>query len=292
MKLNNTRLIIALALAFLAFHPEMLVSTVQAQTGQSTSFGDKMVDSLGIFMFPFILLIVGGFTLIIYNGIAIRKKAFIKDDVVTPIMQEVQNLNIDGALSLCDQYKLPVTSVLKGGLSRIQDDELDIEQIEKGLEESSGIVLSKPFTWINMLNTIGSIAPMIGLLGTVTGMIGAFNVLTESGMGGESSKQMAGNIGSALWTTAAGLVVAIPTLIAYFLYKTKFGNVVAEVNKVAGEMVFTLVRAARGGFEQEEAEEEQQYYEEPQAAPGADIGAGGLPPSPEIPPSPQLPPSP
>ena len=144
---------------------------------------------------------------------------------------------------------------------------LILNQIEKGLEESSGLALSKPFTWINMLNTIGSIAPMIGLLGTVTGMIGAFNVLTESGMGGESSKQMAGNIGSALWTTAAGLVVAIPTLIAYFLYKTKFGNIVAEVNKVAGEMVFTLVRAARGGFE--EGEEEEEFYEE-EAAPAVE----------------------
>ena len=83
----------------------------------------------------------------------------------------------------------------------------------------------------------------------------------RTGMGGESSKQMAGNIGSALWTTAAGLVVAIPTLIAYFLYKTKFGTIVAAVNQVAGEMVFTLVRAARGGFDGEEAEE-QEYAEE------------------------------
>ena len=223
-----------------------MISVAQAQT---KSFGDQLVDSLGIFIAPFAIMVIGGFTLIIYNAIAIRRKAFIKDDVVQPIMQELQNLNIEGARALCDQYKLPVTGVLKGGLDRIQDDELDIESIEKGLEEASGLELSKPFTWINMLNTIGSIAPMIGLLGTVTGMIGAFNVLTESGMGGESSKQMAGNIGSALWTTAAGLVVAIPTLIAYFLYKTKFGNIVAAVNQVAGEMVFTLVRAARGGFD-------------------------------------------
>ena len=220
-----------------------------------------MMDSLGIFITPFAILVVGGFTLIIYNGIAIRRKAFVKDDVVQPIMQELQNLNIEGAKALCDQYKLPVTGVLKGGLERIQDDELDIESIEKGLEETSALELAKPFTWINMLNTIGSIAPMIGLLGTVTGMIGAFNVLTESGMGGESSKQMAGNIGSALWTTASGLVVAIPTLIAYFIYKTKFGTIVAEVNRVAGEMVFTLVRAARGGFDEGE-EQEGEYYEE------------------------------
>jgi len=285
MKFGFTRLLFVIALTFTVLYPEMLVSVAVAQEAPTT-FGGKMVEALGIFLYPFIIMVVGGFTLIIYNGIAIRKKAFIKDDVVAPIMQEVQNLNIPGALSLCDQYKLPVTSVLKGGLSRIQDDELDIEQIEKGLEESSGIALSKPFTWINLLNTIGSIAPMIGLLGTVTGMIGAFNVLTESGMGGESSQKMAGNIGSALWTTAAGLVVAIPTLIAYFLYKTKFGNIVAEVNQVAGEMVFTLVRAARGGFDGEEEEEgEEEYYEEA-AAPVAPPQPEGLPPSPELPPSP------
>ena len=164
---------------------------------------------------------------------------------------------------------------MKGGLERIQDDELDIESIEKGLEENAALELAKPFTWINMLNTIGSIAPMIGLLGTVTGMIGAFNVLTESGMGGESSKQMAGNIGSALWTTAAGLVVAIPTLIAYFIYKTKFGNISAEVNRVAGEMVFTLVRAARGGFDSDE-EGGEEYYEE---------AAQEAPPQPDLPPA-------
>ena len=272
MKPRNNRIYFFLAILFTMLSPDMLVTIAQAQT---KSFGDQLVDSLGIFIAPFAIMVLGGFTLIIYNGIAIRRKAFIKDDVVQPILQELQNLNIDGAKALCDQYKLPVTGVLKGGLERIQDDELDIESIEKGLEEASGLELAKPFTWINLLNTIGSIAPMIGLLGTVTGMIGAFNVLTESGMGGESSKQMAGNIGSALWTTAAGLVVAIPTLIAYFLYKTKFGNIVAAVNQVAGEMVFTLVRAARGGFDGDGDAEEQHYEEE---------GIAEAVPAPEMPP--------
>jgi len=261
MKLGNSRTLFTLLICFALLCPDLLVSVAQAQT---KSFGDQLVDSLGIFLAPFAIMVIGGFTLIIYNSIAIRRKAFIKDDVIQPIMQELQSLNIEGAKALCDQYKLPVTSVLKGGLERIQDDELDIESIEKGLEEVSGLELAKPFTWINMLNTIGSIAPMIGLLGTVSGMIGAFNVLAEAGMGGDSSQQMAGNIGSALWTTAAGLVVAIPTLIAYFLFKTKFGNIAAAVNQTAGDMVFTLVRAARGGFDSEGEAEEGQYYEEEQ----------------------------
>ena len=259
MKIGSLRNLLSTLVAFAVLCPGMLATTAHAQT---KSFGQQLMESLGwTFLIPFLLMIVGGITLIIYNGIAIRKKAFVKEEVVEPILQEVSRLNIDGARALCEQNKLPVTAVLKAGLDRIQDDELDTDSIEKGLEEASAIELAKPYTWINMLNTIGSIAPMVGLLGTVTGMIGAFNVLTESGMGGESSQKMAGNIGSALWTTASGLIVAIPTLIAYFVYKTKFGTIAAEVNRVAGNMVFTLVRAARGGFDEEGGEGEE-YYEE------------------------------
>ena len=259
MKIGPFRLPVLL-LAFLFVSPGMLVNRALAQ--DSNLFAQAWNNLGATFFIIFLLMILAGITLIIFNSIAIRRKAFIKDDVIEPIMQEIQNLNIEGAKALCDQYKLPVTSVLKAGLERIQDDELDIESIEKGLDEQSGLELSKPFTWINMLNTIGSIAPMIGLLGTVVGMIGAFAVLTSQGMGGEASKQMAGNIGSALWTTAAGLVVAIPCLVSYFLFKTKFGNIVAEVNQVTGTMVFTLVRAARGGFAEEGEAGGEEYYEE------------------------------
>jgi len=280
MKLRLNRSLRILGIIFASLSPSFFANLAHAQ---QKGFGSALVDNLGPFLVPFIILILAGFTLIIYNGIAIRKKAFVKEDVIQPIMQELQNLNVDGALALCEQYKLPVTSVLKGGLARIKDDELDIESIEKGLEESSSLELAKPFTWINLLNTVGSIAPMVGLLGTVTGMIGAFQVLQASGMGGESSQKMAGNIGSALWTTAAGLVVAIPTLISYFIYKTKFGTIVAEVNRVAGEMVFTLVRAARGGFG---GGEEEQYYEEEDPNVASGIPAPAPAPAPEAPPMP------
>lgn len=277
-----------IGMTFLA--PQGFISAAFAQDAEAggKSFGAQMVDSLGVFLYAFILLILGGISLIIYNGIAIRKKAFIKKDVVDPILAEVGRLNIDGAREMCDQYKMPATNVLKAGLDRIQDDELDTESIEKGLEEASSVEMAKPFTWINMLNTIGSISPMVGLLGTVVGMIGAFDVLTAQGFGGDSSKKMAGEISGALWTTAAGLVTAIPTLIAYFIYKTKFGNIAAEVSSLAGDMVFTLVRAARNpdAF----AEQEETYAEEeiPMAPPPDDMGT---PPGPEALPPPGIPPA-
>ena len=258
MKPCTLRIPACLLLLYASLSPTMLVNKALAQ--DSNLFVAAWSNLGPTFFTVFLLLIIAGITLIIFNSINVRRKAFIKDDVIDPIMDAVKGLDIEGAKSLCDQYKLPITSIMKGGLERIQDDELDIEAIEKGLDENAALHMSKPFTWINMLNTVGSIAPMVGLLGTVVGMIGAFAVLTSAGMGGEASKQMAGNIGSALWTTAAGLVVAIPCLVSYFLFKTKFGNIAAEVNKVTGSMVFTLVRAARGGFEDEGGAEE--VYEE------------------------------
>ena len=258
MKPCTLRIPACLLLLYATLSPTMLVNKALAQ--DSNLFVAAWSNLGPTFFTVFLLLIIAGITLIIFNSINVRRKAFIKDDVIDPIMDAVKGLDIEGAKSLCDQYKLPITSIMKGGLERIQDDELDIEAIEKGLDENAALHMSKPFTWINMLNTVGSIAPMVGLLGTVVGMIGAFAVLTSAGMGGEASKQMAGNIGSALWTTAAGLVVAIPCLVSYFLFKTKFGNIAAEVNKVTGSMVFTLVRAARGGFEDEGGAEE--VYEE------------------------------
>ena len=235
MKLVQSRTLLLLALLFSVLFPEMLVSVAQAQT---KSFGSQMMDALGIFITPFAILVVGGFTLIIYNGIAIRRKAFVKDDVVQPIMQELQNLNIEGAKALCDQYKLPVTGVLKGGLERIQDDELDIESIEKGLEETSALELAKPFTWINMLNTIGSIAPMIGLLGTVLGMIGAFDAL---GAGAQSNQEsIAGSISLALTTTLLGLVIAIPCVASVSWLRSRIDATAAEAGRELERLVLPL----------------------------------------------------
>ncbi len=128
MKIGPFRLPVLL-LAFLFVSPGMLVSRALAQ--DSNLFAQAWNNLGATFFIIFLLMILAGITLIIFNSIAIRRKAFIKDDVIEPIMQEIQNLNIEGAKALCDQYKLPVTSVLKAGLERIQDDELDIESIEK-----------------------------------------------------------------------------------------------------------------------------------------------------------------
>ena len=87
MNKGYTRILFTLALALAVLHPELLVTFAQAQEGQSVSFLSKMVSNLGLFLYPFMLLLLAGVTLMIYNGIAIRKKAFTNDEVVQPIIQ-------------------------------------------------------------------------------------------------------------------------------------------------------------------------------------------------------------
>ena len=137
MKIGKTRSLshyFHLLIGMIVLAPQGFISLAFAQDAAAggKSFGAQMVDSLGIFLYAFILMVLGGISLIIYNGIAIRKKAFVKDEVVEPILAEVGRLNIDGARELCDQFKMPATNVLKAGLDRIQDDELDTDSIEKG----------------------------------------------------------------------------------------------------------------------------------------------------------------
>ena len=154
-------------------------------------------------------------------------------------MQELQNLNIDGAIALCEQYKLPVTAVMKGGLAQFKTTNLMPSPLKRASRKLP--VLSLPS---HLLGSICS-TRSVRLLYDRSARNGcrydwSLYRFARFGMGGESSQKMAGNIGSpmddGIWSRCGH-----PTLIAYFIYKTKFGTIVAEVNRVAGEMVFTLV---------------------------------------------------
>ncbi len=91
------------------------------------------------------------------------------------------------------------------------------------VEEAIGEVLDAEENaiaqWVNTLNVVATVAPMLGLLGTVSGMISAFDVLSEGGMG--RPELLAGNIGEALITTATGLVIGIPAMVAYFTLRNR-----------------------------------------------------------------------
>jgi len=130
--------------------------------------------------------------------------------------------------------------VLSAGLERARPREPDANRakIEETVSESLELEENAIGQWINYLNVVATVAPMIGLLGTVSGMIGAFQTISSGGMG--RPELLAGDIGEALITTAVGLVIGIPAMIAYFILRARLDNRMMATAREAGRLLDRL----------------------------------------------------
>ena len=111
-----------------------------------------------------------------------------------------------------------------------ESDELDYQHLEEIVKEVTLEQITSLEKGMWLLSVVANVSPQLGLLGTVTGMITAFSVLSVAGAGNPTA--VAGGISEALYTTAAGLIVAIPALVAYNYYNRKIDYVLMEVEKV------------------------------------------------------------
>lgn len=157
---------------------------------------------------------------IIRNIMLLRQKNLLRSDLQEAIEEKMGARDIAGVREICEQNPSLMTAVLDAGLERISEGDSDASHVAEAIEEAGNeqmVTFMKP---INYLSIIGGTAPMLGLLGTVSGMIKAFQNISAGGMG--KPEVLAGNIGEALITTATGLVIAIPAMITYFIFKNNF----------------------------------------------------------------------
>ncbi|EAR23544.1 MotA/TolQ/ExbB proton channel [Nitrococcus mobilis Nb-231] len=134
----------------------------------------------------------------------------------------------------------PLGRMLAAGLVNIQyGREIVLESIEdRGRHEAHGLE-----RYLNTLGTIAAVSPLLGLLGTVIGMIKVFSSISSAGLGNVTA--LAGGISQALFTTAAGLVVAIPTLMAYRYFRGKVETLVVDLEQESLKLV-EVIHARRG----------------------------------------------
>lgn len=194
-------------------------------------------------MYPLGILSMSAFALTIYNFIALRKKDFFDDEVATQLGDKLNTLDITGANSLCKDQPSPLTRIVGHGLDSIKGGHIDAELFRQRLEAGSSKELAKPYIVINYLSIIASIAPMVGLLGTVSGMVKAFDSIATVGMG--QPEVLAGNISEALITTASGMLVGIPAMFFFFYFKNQYGNLVADMTMYLDDMHGDLVHGTR-----------------------------------------------
>ncbi|MGB0416752.1 MAG: MotA/TolQ/ExbB proton channel family protein [Coraliomargarita sp.] len=215
-----------------------------AQLVAEDSSEKTLLDMLfagGWAMIPLGILSVATFGFAVFNFISIRRDNFINDAVVDELDKACSAMDIDTAHKICEANPSPVTNTFNYGLDQIKQAKFVPDAVEKAFENAAAKELSGPYVIVNYLSIIAALAPMVGLLGTVSGMVKAFNSIASEGMG--KPELLADNISEALITTASGMSIAIPAMFFFFFFRNRYGKIVAEVNMVLGRLYADLIRA-------------------------------------------------
>lgn len=141
---------------------------------------------------------------------------------------------------LIGQYPSPAATILRAGLLRAGR---SLAEVEKSMEDAAAREMESIRSGIRPLSVIGSIAPLVGLLGTVVGMIIAFRVASQSGLG--KGEMLAQGIYMALFTTAAGLMIAIPCLLFAARLNSKVDRIFREIDELLMEALPCFERVER-----------------------------------------------
>jgi biopolymer transport protein ExbB len=165
----------------------------------------------------------------------LRPRRVIPRDFVKRFIEHLENgkLDRDSALELCETNHSPVAEVFAHGVRKWGKPSVEVEQaiIDGGERQVSQLRKN-----LRVLNAVATVSPLMGLFGTVVGMIMCFNqIASTSAMG--KAEQLAGGIGVALITTAAGLAVAIPSLILYMYLIGRVDGLVMEMDLMAQKVV-------------------------------------------------------
>lgn len=141
------------------------------------------------------------------------------------------------ALKHCDEHPTPLANILAAGFSNVQEG-YDVIQDIVGV--AADMESEKLLQRVAYLNVCANLAPMLGLLGTVQGMIYAFATLATMEAGALMQAMLARNIAQALWTTAAGLVIAIPAISFYTYFKNRATKIILSMESLTMDLIKSL----------------------------------------------------
>lgn len=160
-------------------------------------------------------------------------------ELMGAILSDVRQGNLEGAMDVCNRTRGPIASIVAAGILKVDRGK---EAIKEAIESSGAIELSMLQRGLIVLASITNIAPLIGFLGTVSGMISAFAAIAQAEQ--VSAKLVAKGIQEALITTATGLVVAIPVQVFHSYFVSRVDRYVVEMEEAAVDLVDAL--AERG----------------------------------------------
>jgi len=172
-------------------------------------------------------LSIAGTHLIVDSFLKVKESRIIPDGLTGAVRQALAARDVEKAKTLCGEEPGALSNILLAGFA---------EQDEDAVSVAAELESEKLMQRVNYLNTVGNLAPMLGLLGTVQGMIMAFATLgTEAGAA--KNAMLATNISQALYTTAAGLIIAVPALGFFSFFRNRAAKIILNMEALTMELM-------------------------------------------------------
>ena len=202
----------------------------------------EIVKAGGPFMVPIILCSVMAAGILLERLWTLQRKRVLPQELIKKVTQLADSNQVNEKVIDALEKNSPLGRVLAAALAnRDRGRAIMMERVE----DTGRHVVHELERFLNTLGTIASISPLLGLLGTVTGIIRAFNAVMMGGMG--DPRMLAGGISEALITTAGGLAVAIPSFIAYRYLRGKVERIVIDMEKIAVKFADSLGASEQSG---------------------------------------------
>ncbi|HLP16081.1 MAG TPA: MotA/TolQ/ExbB proton channel family protein [Bacteroidota bacterium] len=187
----------------------------------------------GVVMWPILLCSFAAVAVIVEKYISLRKAAIDPNQLLTRVRASLSHNDILGAVNACSEVPAPISTIMKHGLLRYNDGPA---AVRKAIETAGKEEVFRLEKGLGLLANIAAVAPMLGFLGTVTGMIAAFQVIQNAG-GNVNPGMLAGGIWEAMLTTAFGLIVGIPALGYYNYFVLRVTRFVFEIETKSEEFM-------------------------------------------------------
>ena len=194
----------------------------------------EIIQAAGWPIWPLILTSIIGVAIILERFWSLRKSQIIPDGLIVEIKTMIKQNNLDDNKVNILKNSSPLGDLLAVAIAKRKD---SVEVIKFALDERAGIIVHNLERYLGVLVTIATVAPLLGLFGTIIGMVELFSSFTSSG---HDVAVFARGISIALYNTAGGIVVAVPAMIAYRFFRSKIDNYLNEMEHYAIQIIEIL----------------------------------------------------
>jgi biopolymer transport protein ExbB len=226
----------AVITATLLATPQLFAEAASAP--EKKSLLDRWVIDGGFTMIFIGVAVVAFIALMVYNFMSFTKAKFCPSDLQMALMEHMTACRVRSAIELAASHPSFLGRLVAYSFPNVdatQPENLGRDQVEDAIADFTNSEHRKGMTWINYISVTGQASPMLGLLGTVMGMVGAFSTLQTAGAADPG--QLAGDISVALLTTLWGLINAIPCIIVFYVQKNMLNSLIAETVHITEELL-------------------------------------------------------